>query len=296
MTLLAASIMFTSCEKVSPTGVLIGNTSVDDRVKQSLTNYSSLEVAWDKELPDTVHEYSFLVGSDSHITLDPGRLEEMLDISINDGDLFVCHLGDLADTKPEYYRNTEVAIYRATEKWQDKYLEPVIESGEAIVDTLFYVDPRTGCWFRKEDFSIVPAFMPFYPVVGNHDITHNGWALFSRLFKTSFYEFTVMVDGKYDRFIFLDSANGTLGDFQIEQIEMVSSGVTRRASATPSSSLTPTSSAHHSTSLHRPFAERSCTIFWTSWPTGKRPSHSGGMFTRGTREILAMYTTSPCRQ
>ena len=217
--MLAASVSFSSCDKVSPTGVLIGNTSVDDRVKQSLVNYSSLEVAWDKELPDTVHEYSFLVGSDSHITYDPGRLEEMLDISINDGDLFCCHLGDLADTKAEYYRNTELAIYRATDKWQDKYLEPYFEDGEAIIDTLFYIDPRTGSLFRKQDFSIVPALMPFYPVVGNHDITHNGWALFSRLFKTSFYEFTVMVDGKYDRFIFLDSANGTLGDFQIEQIE-----------------------------------------------------------------------------
>ena len=63
--LLTASGLFTSCEKVSPTGVLIGNTSVDDRVKQSLVNFSSLEVAWDKDLADTIQEYSFLVGSDS---------------------------------------------------------------------------------------------------------------------------------------------------------------------------------------------------------------------------------------
>jgi hypothetical protein len=55
--------------------------------------------------------------------------------------------------------------------------------------------------------------------VGNHDITHNGWTLFCDQFKTSFYEFTVRVGGQYDRFIFLDSANGTLGDFQIDKIE-----------------------------------------------------------------------------
>ena len=218
--LLAASVTFTSCEKVSPQGVLMGNTSVDDRVKQSLVNNSFYEVAWDKELPDTVTEYSFLVGSDSHITFDPGRLEEMLDISINDGDLFCCHLGDLADTKAEYYYNTERALFYATEKWQDKYLEPYFdEGGEAVIDTLFFVDPRTGCLYRKDDMSIVPIFLPFYPVVGNHDITHNGWALYSRLFKSSFYEFTVKVGNKYDRFIFLDSANGTLGNFQIEQID-----------------------------------------------------------------------------
>ena len=171
--LLAASVSFTSCEKVSPQGVLMGNTSVDDRVKQSLVNNSFYEVAWDKELPDTVTEYSFLVGSDSHITFDPGRLEEMLDISINDGDLFCCHLGDLADTKAEYYYNTEKALYYATEKWQNKYLEPYLDEGEAVIDTLFFVDPRTGCLYRKDDMSIVPIFLPFYPVVGNHDITHN---------------------------------------------------------------------------------------------------------------------------
>ena len=96
--LLAASVTFISCEKVSPTGVLIGNTSVDDRVKQSLVNYSFIDVALDKTLPDTIEEYSFLVGSDSHITLDPGRLSEMLEIGAEHGDLFYCHLGDLADT------------------------------------------------------------------------------------------------------------------------------------------------------------------------------------------------------
>ena len=217
--LLSASVFFTSCEKVSPQGVLMGNTSVDDRVKQSLVNNSSVEVAWDKVLPDTVHEYSFLVGSDSHITIDPGRLEEMLDISIDDGDLFCCHLGDLADTKAEYYYNTEMAIRNATLKWQNKYLEVYYDEGQAMVDTMVYIDPRTQNLYRKDDYSLIPISIPFYPVVGNHDITHNGWALFSRLFKTSFYEFTVKVDGKYDRFIFLDSANGTLGNFQIEQLD-----------------------------------------------------------------------------
>lgn len=219
MALLATSVSFTSCEKVSPQGVLMSNTSVDDRVKQSLVNYSFYEMAWDKELPDSIQEYSFLVGSDSHITYDPGRLEEMLDICIDEGDLFCCHLGDFADTKAEYYYNTEQALYYATKKWKEKYLEVYYELGSAIVDTLIYIDPRTKCLYRDDDLSSIPVAMPFYPVVGNHDITHNGWALYNRLFKTSFYEFTVKVGEEYDRFIFLDSANGTLGNFQIEQIE-----------------------------------------------------------------------------
>lgn len=218
--LLAVSIMFTSCEKVSPQGVLIGNTSVDDRVKQSLVNFSAFEVAWDKSLPDTVLEYSFIVGSDSHITIDPGRLEEMLNIGIDSGDLFYCHLGDLADTKTEYYSNTEMVIRNATEKWMDKNLVPYTEEdGSVYIDTLLYEDPYTGNLYYKNNYFIFPSALPFYPVVGNHDITHNGWALYSRLFKTSFYEFTVKVGGKYDRFIFLDSANGTLGKYQIDEIE-----------------------------------------------------------------------------
>ena len=224
LALVAANISFTSCEKVSPTGVLIGNTSVDDRVKQSMVNISFFEMAWDKTLPDTIQEYSFLVGSDSHITADPGRLEEMLEIGIEYGDLFYCHLGDLADTKAEYYSNTERAVQEATDKWMEKYLVPYLnEDGEPIVDTTTYIDPRTQNIYTLDKPSIFPSALPFYPVVGNHDITHNGWALYCRLFKSSFYEFTVRVicenDTSYDRFIFLDSANGTLGNYQIDEIE-----------------------------------------------------------------------------
>ena len=224
LALVAANISFTSCEKVSPTGVLIGNTSVDDRVKQSTVNVSFFEMAWDNTLPDTIQEYSFLVGSDSHITADPGRLEEMLEIGIEYGDLFYCHLGDLADTKAEYYSNTERAIQEATDKWMEKYLVHYLnEDGEPIVDTTSYIDPRTQNFYTLDKPSIFPSALPFYPVVGNHDITHNGWALYCRLFKSSFYEFTVRVicenDTSYDRFIFLDSANGTLGNYQIDEIE-----------------------------------------------------------------------------
>lgn len=216
--LLAISISFTSCEKVSPTGVLIGNTSVDDRVKQSLIYYSYYGDDFDWDLVDTIQEYSFLVGSDSHITYDPGRLAEMLQIGIENDDLFYCHLGDLADTKPEFYYNTQIAIYDASREWKNKYIKPLVDEYHTGDEGMYYdqrivPDSRNYCqaW---ENWNL-----PFHPVVGNHDITHNGWALFCDQFKTSFYEFTVKVGESYDRFIFLDSANGTLGNFQIERIE-----------------------------------------------------------------------------
>ena len=215
-TLLAASIMFASCEKVSPTGVLIGNTSVDDRVKQSLVNYYVVDASLDKVLPDSIESYSFLVGSDSHITNDPGRLSEMFEIGLVHDDLFYCHLGDLADTKAEYYYNTSLAIDNFYYfEWKDKYLDNYVDTASGITEDMEYlIDKRTGRYGKTESFK-----MPFYPVVGNHDITHNGWALFSSIFKTSFYEFTVKIGNSYDRFIFIDSANGTLGSYQIEQIE-----------------------------------------------------------------------------
>ena len=218
MTLLTASISFTSCEKVSPQGVLMANTSVDDRVRQSLIYYTYFGADLDWILADSIEEYSFLVGSDSHVTFDPGRLAEMMQIGIENDDLFYCHLGDLADTKPEYYYNTKAALYDANRIWKHKYIKPLIDEHHTADDGMYYdqrIEKFTKNYLRPwDDWNL-----PFYPVVGNHDITHNGWSLFCDQFNTSFYEFTVKVGEKYDRFIFLDSANGTLGDFQIDAIE-----------------------------------------------------------------------------
>ena len=65
--------------------------------------------------------------------------------------------------------------------------------------------------------------LPFHPVVGNHDITNNGWALWTNMFHSSFYMGYVYVENDgfdyFDRLIFLDSASGTLGEEQIDEIE-----------------------------------------------------------------------------
>lgn len=216
--MLAVSVSFTSCEKVSPTGVLIGNTSVDDRVKQSLIYYSFSGDDFDWILVDSIEEYSFIVGSDSHIHFDPGRLSEMIEIGMEHGDLFYCHLGDLADTKPEYYYNTLSALYDLTRSWRDQYVKLLVDEYHSGDEGMFYdkrIVPNTRNYCRSwENWAL-----PFHPVVGNHDITHNGWTLYCNLFQTSFYEFTVKVGDSYDRFIFLDSANGTLGKFQIDAID-----------------------------------------------------------------------------
>ncbi len=204
---LMAAATLTSCEKVSPIGVLVSGTGVEDRVKMSELYYrdylSELDVA------ATDDDYSFLVGADSHVTDDTGRMDEMFDIAIEHGDGFVAHLGDIADTKPEYYINLSESLERAKRKYMAKEY-----TYDVSTDT-----------YTDEDGNIVDyddEKFPFFPVVGNHDITHNGWALWSNIFHSSFYEFNVYLNGEQsvcDHYIFLDSASGTLGKRQIELIE-----------------------------------------------------------------------------
>ena len=204
---LMAAATLTSCEKVSPIGVLVSGTGVEDRVKMSELYYrdylSELDVA------ATDDDYSFLVGADSHVTDDTGRMDEMFDIAIEQGDGFVAHLGDIADTKPEYYINLSKSLERAKRKYMEKEY-----TYDVSTDT-----------YTDEDGNIVDydeEKFPFFPVVGNHDITHNGWALWSNIFHSSFYEFNVYLNSEQtvcDHYIFLDSASGTLGKHQIELIE-----------------------------------------------------------------------------
>lgn len=202
-----AAATLTSCEKVSPIGVLVSGTGVEDRVKMSELYYRDYLSELDVAAADD--DYSFLVGADSHVTDDTGRMDEMFDIAIEHGDGFVAHLGDIADTKPEYYINLSKSLERAKRKYMEKEY-----TYDVSTDT-----------YTDEDGDIVDydeEKFPFFPVVGNHDITHNGWALWSNIFHSSFYEFNVYLNSEQsvcDHYIFLDSASGTLGKRQIELIE-----------------------------------------------------------------------------
>ena len=147
-------------------------------------------------------EYTFLVGADSHLTTDDGRMREMLQIALDNNDLLMAHLGDIADTKAEYYIILEDLIDEYREKYAKKY----------------YAEQ----YLNDENFSLDQVSYPFYPVVGNHDITHNGWALWSNIFHSSFYDVYVLVNlapPQLDHFIFLDSASGTLGREQVRLLE-----------------------------------------------------------------------------
>ena len=208
---LALAVLLTACEKVSPIGVLVAGTAVEDRVKMSNLFYRNY-------LNDKVYlvakgDYSFIVGADSHLTTDSGRLDEMLAIGLQDDDLFYAHLGDIADTKAEYYVTLDSLLKEGKSRYVEKYFRKV--------DEYTYEDTRTE--YDITTLLYDEIVYPFFPVVGNHDITHNGWALWSNIFHSSFYEIDVIVlqddgDFAFDHLIFLDSASGTLGKTQIDLI------------------------------------------------------------------------------
>lgn len=214
-TLLSLSILslsLASCDKVSPIGVLVAGTAVEDRVKMS-------ELFYRNHFNDKVWlvadgDYTFLVGADSHVTNDSGRMDEMLSIGLRDDDLFYAHLGDIADTKAEYYVTLDSLLQEAKSRYVEKNYRKVNDYEYVSNDN---PDENPLTYLYDE------ITFPFFPVVGNHDITHNGWALWSNIFHSSFYEIDVIVmledgDFAFDHLIFLDSASGTLGKTQIDLI------------------------------------------------------------------------------
>ena len=215
-----AALTLTACDKVSPAGILIANTDVDDRIKMSRDYYRIHERDYFLVKQAKDGEYTFLVGADSHLTTDPGRMREMLQIGIDDDDLFYAHLGDIADTKAEYYITLDSVITEAKEKYGRKHFKPVTYQDDYGYPHTIYMDTVSQKFYEVKEIPL-----PFHPVVGNHDITNNGWALWTSLFHSSFYMGYVFVGSDdqgveyIDRLIFLDSASGTLGEEQIKEIE-----------------------------------------------------------------------------
>ena len=215
--LLLATFTLSSChtleEKISPAGILIAGTAVEDRIDMSynffLNHYDDVVYLAAED------DYTFLVGADSHVTTDPGRMDEMLAIGLRDDDLFYAHLGDIADTKARYYITLDSLLQEGKKRY--------VAAHYREIDPFHYVSDR-----NPDENPLTLTYdeivFPFFPVVGNHDITRNGWALWSSIFHSSFYEIDVLVmlkDGNFavDHLIFLDSASGTLGQTQIKLIE-----------------------------------------------------------------------------
>lgn len=221
--LAAVALLYSACDKVSPIGVLVSGTGVEDRVKMSYQYYMEHKGELKVQDASDMDEYTFLVGADSHLTTDDGRMREMLQTGMDNNDLLYAHLGDIADTKAEYYITLEELIDEYRWKYAKKHYkeffwgDPEIPFQVDDPSRYTYIDTLTNDAYGVDDIPF-----PFYPVVGNHDITHNGWALWSNIFHSSFYDVYVLVEDEplsFDHFIFLDSASGTLGREQVKLIE-----------------------------------------------------------------------------
>lgn len=64
---------------------------------------------------------------------------------------------------------------------------------------------------------IARTSLPVYPVIGNHDIFAGGFHIYKYVFGRTVYTFTIDTH----RFIFLDTASGTLGNYQKKWLESI---------------------------------------------------------------------------
>lgn len=74
---------------------------------------------------------------------------------------------------------------------------------------------------RSEDYKVLSECLsdfqnvPYFMVVGNHDLFFDGWKTFYEYFGTSTYYFTVKTPTANDLYICLDTGTGTIGDKQL---------------------------------------------------------------------------------
>ena len=102
----------------------------------------------------------------------------------------------------------------------DIFFNEGINSGATAA--VFVGDMTTG---HTEDYdtfhSHLPeaGILPYFPIVGNHDLYFDGWKKYQQLFGTSSYLFTVETPVATDLFICLDSGSGTLGSAQLQWLK-----------------------------------------------------------------------------
>jgi len=74
---------------------------------------------------------------------------------------------------------------------------------------------------KKEDYKLLNECLsdfkeiPYFMLVGNHDLFFDGWKSFYEFFGSSTYYFTVKTPTANDLFICVDTATGTIGDKQL---------------------------------------------------------------------------------
>ena len=109
-----------------------------------------------------------------------------------------------------------------------KYLAPALETFQTASDSFYIIlGDLTNNGKDKEyslfESTISAVSIPLRAVVGNHDIFFNGWSRFREKFGRSMYSFNA--DNVH--FTVLDTANGVLGDDQINWLKADLAATTR---------------------------------------------------------------------
>lgn len=99
-------------------------------------------------------------------------------------------------TNPEYFR-------KISEKVSENKISFIILLGDIT-------QAGTAAQFRMVKDDLNNLNIPYYPVIGNHDIYNNGYDNYKRVFGRTVYSFDI----GGTRFIFTDTANGLLGGGQ----------------------------------------------------------------------------------
>lgn len=186
---------FSSCEFGSPL-YLHGGTAVDSRSRE-------IKILQKQDVPDfttTSSKYSFVILTDAHFGTEKTerrekeflqKFESLLSAQDELKPRFIINLGDTLNAG----RDDEADLFNeASQTWRKKAKE--ISSAD--------------------DFKI-------YSILGNHDLYNEGWQIWKEKIwpRVSYYKFFLDAnsDGKGFWFYFLDSANGTLGASQLEDLE-----------------------------------------------------------------------------
>lgn len=112
----------------------------------------------------------------------------------------------IADT--HYYQTQPNYIKKIEEKRKEWGISFIVVLGDIVQNGY-----KEAYDLAKDDFD--KSKIPIYPIIGNHDIFNNGWNIYKKVMGRSIYNFTI---GK-TLFIFIDTANGTLGSYQKDWLE-----------------------------------------------------------------------------
>jgi 3',5'-cyclic AMP phosphodiesterase CpdA len=103
-----------------------------------------------------------------------------------------------------HYYNAQLGYFEDIEKHKNNWgISFIVVTGDLI---------QNG---KKEAYDLIKAdikktSLPFYPVIGNHDIYNDGFKYYKKYFGRTMYDFTI--GNTY--YLFFDTANGTLGEQQ----------------------------------------------------------------------------------